>query len=113
MDLVVGTEAHRGWSVVSAKGELDLNSSPVLSDEISRALDGDGPAVAIDLTDVTFMDSTGLGVLVTSLKRAKLRGGELTLIGANGAPLKVLALTGMTDGVFPMVETTGDLTERP
>ncbi|MEA2551511.1 MAG: hypothetical protein QOE25_1280, partial [Actinomycetota bacterium] len=51
-------------------------------------------------------------VLVASLKRARERGGELALVGAGGSPLKVLSLTGMADGVFPMLPSVEDLEPR-
>lgn len=112
MDLVMQTSTHRGWAVISVEGELDLHSSPALTDEIAGALTPDAPRVAVDLSGVSFMDSTALGVLVSSLKRAKELGGELALVGASGSPLKVLSLTGMADGVFPMAGSVADLEER-
>ncbi|MEP7059421.1 MAG: STAS domain-containing protein [Actinomycetota bacterium] len=112
VDLDMETSTYRGWSVISVAGELDLHSSPELTDAISGALEADHPHVGIDLTRVSFMDSTALGVLVSSLKRARERGGDLALIGAGGSPLKVLSLTGMADGVFPMVATAEDLDAR-
>jgi anti-sigma B factor antagonist len=112
VDLVVESSTHRGWAVISVQGELDLHSSPALTDEIAGALNQDAPHIAVDLTAVSFMDSTALGVLVASLKRARERDGELTLVGANGSPLKVLTLTGMAEGVFPMTVSIDDLQPR-
>lgn len=112
MDLVMQTSTHRGWAVISVEGELDLHSTPALTEEIASALNQEPPRVAIDLTGVSFMDSTALGVLVSSLKRAKERGGDLALVGASGSPLKVLSLTGMADGIFPMAQSIADLEER-
>jgi anti-sigma B factor antagonist len=112
VDLVMETSTHNGWSVISAAGELDLHSSPELTDAITGALEQDHPHIGIDLTRVSFMDSTALGVLVASLKRARERGGELALVGAGGSPLKVLSLTGMADGVFPMLPSIEDLEPR-
>jgi anti-sigma B factor antagonist len=112
VDLVMETSTHNGWSIIAPTGELDLHSSPELTDAVTGALEQDRPHIGIDLTGVSFMDSTALGVLVASLKRVRERGGELALVGAGGSPLKVLSLTGMADGVFPMRASVEDLEPR-
>ena len=112
VDLDMHTSVQQGWSVVSVAGELDLQTSPALTDALTGALEADQPHVGVDLTRVSFMDSTALGVLVSALKRARERGGELALIGASGPPLKVLMLTGMAEGLFPMVGTAEELEAR-
>jgi anti-sigma B factor antagonist len=55
----------------------------------------------VNLTEVGFMDSSGLGVLVGGLKRLTERGGKLVLACPEGSPLKVLTITGL-DKVFPI-----------
>ncbi|HSU73527.1 MAG TPA: STAS domain-containing protein, partial [Terrabacter sp.] len=55
--------------------------------------------LVVDLTDVTFLDSTGLGVLVGRLKLTRTRGGLMRLVGRDDRVLKVFAITGL-DKVF-------------
>jgi anti-sigma B factor antagonist len=112
MDLVTDTRTERGWTIISVTGELDLQSSPVLTDALAGALDRERPFVAVDLSSVGFMDSTALGVLVTAMKQAKERGGDIALVGAAGSPMKVLSLTGMADGMFTMADSVAGLSER-
>jgi anti-sigma B factor antagonist len=65
--------------VVSATGELDMASAPRLRDALFDAVaDHDGDVV-VDLAGVTFMDSTGLGVLATAYKRLGREGRRLVI----------------------------------
>jgi anti-sigma B factor antagonist len=87
------------WAVIEVGGELDLDSAPALGEALALASGSPGAQVAVDLSNVSFMDSSALGVLVTGLKRIKDGEGELVLVGVNGSPGKVLSLTGL-DRVF-------------
>jgi anti-sigma B factor antagonist len=58
----------------------------------------------LDLSEVTFLDSTGLGVLITGLKRCRSAGGNLVLVTAQPNVLKVLEITGLND-VFKVHDT--------
>jgi anti-sigma B factor antagonist len=107
MELVARSHPERGWTVVAVAGELDLSTSSDLRELLAGQLDA-GAALAVDLSAVTFMDSSTLGVLVGALKRARERGKELALVGVGGAPRKVLELTGL-DSVFTTVDAVAEL----
>lgn len=49
-------------------------------------------SVSLDLSDVSFLDSSGIGAIVFLFKRLKAKGSELTLSGANGQPAELLRL---------------------
>jgi anti-sigma B factor antagonist len=102
MDLVLGTHRAGSWTVVSVEGELDLSTSPALSEYIAQLLDEGSYRLAFDLTRVPFMDSSTLGVLVTCLKRAREKAGDVVLVGVDGSPLKVLTLTGLDRVLVPV-----------
>lgn len=108
MDLTIESQQAGAWTVLQVSGELDLHTAPALRDRISELLDGGTTKLAIDLAQVGFMDSSSLGVLVAALKRIRASGGDLALVGVNGSPLKVLALTGI-DRMMPMVASAADL----
>jgi len=108
MDLVIENDASGPWTVVRVQGELDLHTSPQLRDHVLASLGEPPVRVALDLTGVSFMDSTSLGMLVTCLKRVRERDGRLVLAGVSGSPMKVLALTGL-DRVFDLVGSVADL----
>ena len=87
--------------VISVSGEVDLATSPELDSAIIAAVDSGASALAIDLSDVTFMDSSGLGVIVRGLKRCREADIELDLVITNERVLKVFGITGL-DQVIPI-----------
>lgn len=108
MDLRIRTRREDPWTVLEVGGELDLHTSTELRDQLTELIDAGDTRLAVDLADVSFMDSSSLGVMVASLKRAREKGGDIAITGAGGSPLKVLSLTGM-DAVFTMAATAADL----
>ena len=94
--------------LITVSGEVDLASSPQLDDAIISALDSGAKAVAIDLTDVTFMDSSGLGVIVRGLKRCREAEIDLDLVITNERVLKVFGITGL-DQVIPIHSSISDI----
>ena len=103
MNLDVRPTVHPGLAVVSARGELDLAGAPELRTALSDHLSEGNGYVLLDLTAVTFIDSTGLGIVVGAGKRAQALGGCLRIVCDNTRVLRLLALTGITKtlGVFP------------
>ena len=101
-------EAAGPWAVLGVQGELDLHTSTSLRDRLRDLIDEGHARIAVDMTDVTFMDSSSLGVLVVAMKRLREKDGELSLIGVNGSPFKVLSLTGM-DRVLSIYATPSEL----
>lgn len=108
MDVIGQTRTEGPWTVVEVAGELDLHTSPPLRDHLLELIRGGVDHLALDLTQVDFMDSSSLGSLVTCLKRIRERDGRLVMVGVGGTPMKVLTLTGL-DRVFEIVDSTGDL----
>ncbi len=104
MDFEVVTTQAAGRSVVTVTGELDAHVAPDLQAAIDPALQQAGPAIVVDLTGVPFIDSTGLGVLVTTLKRVREAEGTLDVVASAPRVLKVFALTGL-DVVIPLHAT--------
>jgi anti-sigma B factor antagonist len=103
MEMTIARERQGDWTVLVVHGELDLYSQPLLREEVHGVDDGAAPKVAIDLSDVGFVDSSGLGAIVGSLQHVRARGGDLTLIAPAGAPLaRMLALTGLDELLRPL-----------
>ncbi len=76
---MLGPDRTPSRRVVTASGEVDIASAPRLRDALFDAvLDADGDVV-VDLTAVTFMDSTGLGVLANAYKRLGSHGRRLVV----------------------------------
>jgi len=107
VDPTFETRIEGTWTVVDVRGELDLSTSEALRSALEGSFEH-GPRIAVDLSGVSFMDSTSLGLLVAYLKRARERDGDLMLVGVQGSPAKVIALTGL-DGVFGIESSVADL----
>jgi anti-sigma B factor antagonist len=86
-----------GSAVVDVAGEIDVYTSPVLQEKLVEVLRDGSSNIVLDLSDVTFLDSTGLGVLITALKRCRNADGDLELVTAQPNVLKVLEITGLND----------------
>lgn len=96
-------------TVVEVAGELDLHSAPQLRAELVRAVENNAspPRVVVDLSGVTFLDSTGVGVLVGALKRARQANGSLHFCGAQPRVRRVFEITGLI-GALPLFSTRGE-----
>ena len=92
-----------GQRVVEVHGEIDLSTAPQLRHTIQDALRG-GWAVAVDLADVGYMDSTGVGVLVQGLKDAMAQKIDFTLRNPSEPVLGVITLARL-DTLFK-IQTT-------
>jgi len=77
-------------------GELDVYTSPRLRERLHETIRPEATKVIINLSGLTFIDSTGLGVLAGALKRAQRMQVDLTLSEVPPSAVKVLELTGMT-----------------
>jgi anti-sigma B factor antagonist len=74
---------ERGRKVLVASGDVDLQTAPVLRRHIDRAA-APGEDLVIDLKQVTFMDSPGLGTLIHCDRVRRERGGHLVLKDPSG-----------------------------
>jgi anti-sigma B factor antagonist len=88
------------WTVITVSGEVDVATSPELFQALERAVQ-DQRHVVVDLARVTFMDSTGLGVLVQTLRSVLEREGELRCVVTEPNVRKIFEVTGL-DSVIPI-----------
>lgn len=100
--LVVTTDHHGDVAVVHAEGEVDLHTAHLLRDALTAVIAAGSDRVIADLTEVSFLDSTGLGVLVGRLRELRIRNGHLR-VAANDRILRVIKVTGV-DLVLPVHE---------
>ena len=94
--------------VLTVSGEVDLATSPQLDAAIIGAIESETSSLVIDLTDVSFMDSSGLGVIVRGLKRCRESEKDLDLVITNDRVLKVFGITGL-DQVIPIHDSIEDI----
>lgn len=104
----IETTSSSDRQVLMVSGEVDLATSPNLDVAIIAALESGTESLVIDLTDVTFMDSSGLGVIVRGLKRCREADKDLDLVISNERVLKVFGITGL-DQVIPIHASIEDI----
>lgn len=85
--------------VVHVRGEVDLYYAPQVKEHLFRLLDSAPEVLIVDLDDVTYLDSTGLTVLMSAHRRAEEAGGRVLVARARGVVADVFEITGL-DGVF-------------
>ncbi len=98
-------EHDRGASVVTVQGELDLATAPSLKWALSDIVDAGALQIVVDLSPVTFIDSTALGVLV-GVQRSLGAGARLAIVGAGEDVLNIFELSGLdlTFDMFPTLD---------
>jgi anti-sigma B factor antagonist len=108
MTMQIATTPGSDRYVITVSGEVDLASSPELDTAIILAIESGSSALVIDLADVSFMDSSGLGVIVRGLKRCREADKDLDLVITNERVLKVFGITGL-DQVIPIHDAIEDI----
>lgn len=83
------------YPVLTLHGEADISSAPALRDGLTALIESGSKAVLVDLTDVAFLDSTGLGVLVSARNAAVEAGSALPIACDDGRILKLFKITGL------------------
>jgi anti-anti-sigma factor len=86
-----GTEVRSGNPVLFLSGEIDMASAEGVTSSLRPLIEAGGPVI-IDLSKVTFMDSTGLHVIVEAAKALGERGC-IIVHGADGAAAKIIEIT--------------------
>ena len=90
-------EDSNGRAVVAVRGEIDVATSPTLRTELYAIIDAGARELVVDLSELGFIDSSGLGVLVAALKHMREREGELILAGLQQPARRVFEITDLTE----------------
>ena len=110
--LTMTVEQRGAVTVVWCAGEGDIATAGQLRTRVTEALvDGSGDLVVV-LDDVTFLDSLGLGALISAHKRARVLQGSFTIVCTSRPVLRLFAATAM-QRVFRVVDTLEEALEKP
>jgi anti-sigma B factor antagonist len=101
VDLSLSTRAEGEHTVVVVGGEIDVYTAPKLREQLIDLVSAGSYHIIVDMENVEFLDSTGLGVLVGGLKRVRAHDGSLRLVCTQERILKIFRITGLTK-VFPI-----------
>ena len=107
MDLSISSEVRGEATVVHVGGEIDVYTAPLLREHLDEHISAGRTDLVGDLGSVTFMASTGLGVLVGRLKLVRAVNGTLRLVCSSERILSVFSITGL-DKVFQIFPSVDD-----
>lgn len=102
-----GERRHGKATVVHVAGRLDLTAADRLRQEVHELAESGCQHVVVDLEDVEFIDSSGLGAIVGALKLLRKGGGNLSVAALNSQALEVMRLTTL-DRVIPVFGTVDE-----
>ena len=106
MQLPIEHSDQPGWAIISPSGEIDLATVGQLEDALAAPMESGDTDIAVDLTGVTFMDSTGLRALLAANQNLSSAGHRLVLIVAGGPVDRLLDISGVgqTLAIFQSLE---------
>jgi anti-sigma B factor antagonist len=97
--------------LIHVKGEIHVSTAPEFAARLDEAIATDATAVVLDLTEVEFIDSTGLTVLLNGLRSVTLRGGRLAMAISNPTVMRLFEITRL-DSTFDIEPTVDDALRR-
>ena len=93
-----------GWTVVHVYGELDVATSPTLREQLIRLVGEGRSQLVLSLDGVDFLDSTGLGTIISALKRVRTHDGDIRLVCTQARITRLFEITGL-DKAIPLLPT--------
>ena len=95
MDLSITNAEKAGKTLVTVVGEVDVSNAGELREAVDSALEVAPAAVSVDLAEVSYIDSTGIGVLVGAATRAQEAGVAFSVAHPQTNVKRVLGLLGV------------------
>jgi anti-sigma B factor antagonist len=93
-----------GSTVIAVGGEIDVYTAPKLREQLINLVESGSYHLIVDMEEVEFLDSTGLGVLVGGLKRVRAHDGWIDLVCTQTRILRIFRITGLSN-VFDIYDT--------
>ncbi len=95
LDIQLKIKQDELTKIVYVKGEIDAFTAPKLRDELVPLAEKEGVPLVIDLGEVGYIDSTGLGVFIGVLKLTRRNNNTLKLVGLNDRVKRLFTITGL------------------
>lgn len=108
VNIIANEQVIENTLYIEVEGEIDAYTAPQLKERAAAIEWTDETVVKIDLSKVTYMDSTGLGVFVGIYKRATAAGSAFQLRGLNDRLYRLFEITGLNE-VIDIEKESGDL----
>lgn len=100
MRTTVDEVGERAWRV-TVTGELDAATAPDLAAALRPLVAEPATSVVVNMSDVSFMDSSGLRALIGAAHDAKTAGGSVVLVAVSAAVNRLLEVTGLVEHLHP------------
>jgi len=97
MNLSVNVQEDSNVKVLEVNGEIDAYTAPELKETLMPLMKESGNEVEVDLENVQYMDSTGLGVFVSALKVSKESGSHYVLKNVQDRVFRIFEITGLSE----------------
>ena len=103
-------QAESGYAVIAISGRLALGGeTEKLNSAVTSLLQKDQKKIVLDITGLDYVDSSGVGMLVSCVTNVRKAGGELKLVGANQRIRRIFSMTGV-DSIISMFATMAEAT---
>ncbi len=96
-ELDISTEREDGVHTIRLAGELDVATAPRVEEELKQAEASDAATMVLDLSGLTFMDSTGVRLVLSAHARSRQDSDRLQLVRGSHAVHRVFELSGVAD----------------
>src|SRR4051812_29538496 len=106
-DFKLLVEPHGSASVIAGAGELDIATVPPLRAALTDAAEAPAPKLVVDLTDVTFIDSVGVGAILHAKRRVG-EDGRMAVVVPHASYARVIFETVGADKVLPVFATRAE-----
>lgn len=97
MDLSIEKHQNNKEILIHVQGEIDAYTAPKLREELLSLAKGGNKTISVNLKDVTYLDSTGLGVFVGLFKELRKGDGELKLVQLSNRLYRLFEITGLSN----------------
>ncbi|MBR0518367.1 STAS domain-containing protein [bacterium] len=110
MDIKVDVKEGEGCNILNVCGDVDVYTSPKVKESINALIEKEIYNIVVNLEDVRYVDSTGLGVLIGALKKVKEHNGNIVLVCTNPQIKKIFQITGLVK-IFSIFANSEDAIE--
>lgn len=107
MNLNIDVIDEKSQLVMYISGEVDIYTAPDLKKELLGLTLQQGNTVIVDLSNVNYMDSTGIGVFISALKSTKENDSQLKLVNLQSQVMRLFEITGLNEIIDIQPEIRG------
>ncbi|KAB2328571.1 STAS domain-containing protein [Cytobacillus depressus] len=111
MNISVKIQEEANKIKVDIQGEIDAFTAPKLRERIFPLTDKEGVEMIINLSNVSYLDSTGLGVFVGVFKNLRSNNGGLQIIGLSSRLMRLFKMTGLANIINISGQSEGEVNE--